>query len=243
MKIKAVIETSGTPVGSFPKIPEWMPYGLTIDKDQVFALDGDKWINVTVSNLDLDDKIDLEVVIKPWSKDWRPRVRFNKYDMKINGALVASNFKLANIYASSLLRVGFDNFGQGEFLLHSLSVTNPDEEDLEVIDLHIPENSQQIPRFTIQPRDQIYNDGDQIELLGLATGNPEPNYRWQRMVHGVWQYLEGQDSHLIQFNPASIEDSGVWRLEAYNSMGSSFSKSVSLSLQSESSSNWTLGRC
>ena len=83
------------------------------------------------------------------------------------------------------------------------------------------------PTFTLQPTGAVLNAGQDLQLVAEVSGNPVPALHWQ--FNG--DDLEGQTTSVLDLSLLATNQSGVYRLQASNSVGVAYSDDALVTVQ------------
>ena len=75
-----------------------------------------------------------------------------------------------------------------------------------------------IPEFLQEPQDIKTEDGVVESFTCLAESFPFPVYQWERLVNGELEVVSGENGTVLQFNPVSYTDAGVYRCVVTNTI-------------------------
>jgi hypothetical protein len=80
------------------------------------------------------------------------------------------------------------------------------------------------PIIVVQPESQVVARGTLVQLRVVATGDAPMEYQWEK--GGV--ALSGETSAILDLGPATLEDSGEYRVRVQNTAGATNSVLVSI---------------
>jgi hypothetical protein len=94
----------------------------------------------------------------------------------------------------------------------------------------------QPPTITTQPTSQTHCEGEVATFTVAATGNPTPNYQWQKYINSSWVSLpdsgtfSGVYQATLYIGSITVENAGSYRVELSNSQGTIDSDTVTLTV-------------
>jgi hypothetical protein len=118
----------------------------------------------------------------------------------------------------------YDNFiklSTGNHNIKARSFKNGFETS-ETSSLNIEVKESSAPEWLFIPESASVTEGQEIIIMGLASGAPEPQYQWYKS--GV--PIDGATAAELRISRSVLADSGFYELRAYNNAGSIFSGEV-----------------
>ncbi|MEU9169637.1 immunoglobulin I-set domain protein [Streptomyces sp. NPDC048420] len=99
------------------------------------------------------------------------------------------------------------------------------------------------PRVTRSPTDRTVTAGDGVSLVAAAEGTPEPTVRWQVSADGgqTWSAIEGATENAYSFTARAAQDGYEYRAEFTNSVGTTRTSPVTLTVEAASGDGGTGG--
>ena len=91
----------------------------------------------------------------------------------------------------------------------------------------LPSSGGIAPQFTLQPASLSVVEGESINLVGYATGVPQPSLQWKK----DGQDLVGQTSTVFSITSAKLSDAGNYSLVASNQEGMALSQVAVVTVQ------------
>ncbi|NEA98231.1 immunoglobulin domain-containing protein [Streptomyces sp. SID13726] len=97
------------------------------------------------------------------------------------------------------------------------------------------------PEVTQSPTDQTVAPGDRVTLVAAAEGTPAPTVRWQVSPDGgqTWSTIEGAAQNAYAFTAKAGQDGYEYRAEFTNSVGTTRTSPVTLTVQAASGDGGT----
>jgi len=84
-----------------------------------------------------------------------------------------------------------------------------------------------VPEFIEEPQDIKTENGSVESFSCLAESFPFPEYQWERYVNGQYEALSGEDGTVLEFDPVSYTDAGVYRCVVTNTINNTLNTIVS----------------
>ncbi|MDO0910411.1 hypothetical protein QQM39_05945 [Streptomyces sp. DT2A-34] len=99
------------------------------------------------------------------------------------------------------------------------------------------------PKVTQSPTDRTVAPGDEVTFVAAAEGTPEPTVSWQVSPDGgqTWSTVEGATKNAYSFTAKAAQDGYQYRAEFANSVGTTRTSPITLTVKDSSGDGGTGG--